>query len=259
MNCQSFENNLTDLARQVPLEATVMEEARTHLEACRACASRLDEQRALSGVLRELSLNLRAVSVADRVEQNLIEEFRRQKTAVPSVAAKGRRRWYALAAAAAVLLIVSGGIATRLNSTVDNPSIGSSTPLNVAPAGAPNPQELVAINPVTSVTADNTQPVSHRPVVRRRLRGGASRMVAAKPTPVAAPTVPTEVTTDFMTLGDISTASLQEGAQVFRVEMPRYAMARFGLPVNMERYDEKVKADVWVGMDGLARAIRFVQ
>ena len=44
-----------------------------------------------------------------------------------------------------------------------------------------------------------------------------------------------------------------------RVELPRYAMARFGLPVNMERYDERVKADVWLGADGLARAIRFVQ
>jgi hypothetical protein len=31
------------------------------------------------------------------------------------------------------------------------------------------------------------------------------------------------------------------------------------LPVNMERYNERVKADVLVSADGLARAIRFVQ
>jgi hypothetical protein len=62
-----------------------------------------------------------------------------------------------------------------------------------------------------------------------------------------------------MQLGDGSVGNLQEGAQVVRVEMPRYAMARFGLPVNMERYDERVKADIWLGADGLARAIRFVQ
>ena len=65
--------------------------------------------------------------------------------------------------------------------------------------------------------------------------------------------------TEFMQLGDVSVANFQEGAQVVRVEMPRYAMARFGLPVNMERYDERVKADVWLGADGVARAIRFVQ
>ncbi len=74
-----------------------------------------------------------------------------------------------------------------------------------------------------------------------------------------ASTAAVEVTTDFMQLGDVSVVNLQEGAQVVRVEMPRYAMARFGLPVNMERYDERVKADVWLGADGLARAIRFVQ
>ena len=68
-----------------------------------------------------------------------------------------------------------------------------------------------------------------------------------------------EVVSHFMPLGDTNPANIQEGAQVVRVELPRYAMARFGLPVNMERYDERVKADVWLGTDGLARAIRFVQ
>ena len=52
---------------------------------------------------------------------------------------------------------------------------------------------------------------------------------------------------------------MQEGGLVMRVEMSRYAMARFGFPVNVERYDERVKADVWIGIDGLAHAIRFVQ
>jgi hypothetical protein len=36
-------------------------------------------------------------------------------------------------------------------------------------------------------------------------------------------------------------------------------MLSMGLPVNMDRYSERVKADVLLGADGLARAIRFVQ
>jgi hypothetical protein len=36
-------------------------------------------------------------------------------------------------------------------------------------------------------------------------------------------------------------------------------MVNLGLPVNMDRYGERVKADVLMGSDGLARAIRFVQ
>ena len=44
-----------------------------------------------------------------------------------------------------------------------------------------------------------------------------------------------------------------------RVELPRSAMASFGVPVNMDRFGERVKADVFVSADGFARAIRFVQ
>lgn len=68
-----------------------------------------------------------------------------------------------------------------------------------------------------------------------------------------------EVTTEFLPLSYVSPASLQEGGQLVRVEVPRSTMVRFGLPVNMERYSERVKADVLVSADGLARAIRFVQ
>jgi len=70
-----------------------------------------------------------------------------------------------------------------------------------------------------------------------------------------------ESTTQFLSLSYISPVNLQDGGQLVRVELPRSAMARFGLPVNMERerYGERVKADVLVGADGLARAIRFVQ
>jgi hypothetical protein len=57
----------------------------------------------------------------------------------------------------------------------------------------------------------------------------------------------------------MNVASLQEGGQIVRVEVPRSALANFGLPVNMERSNERVKADVLYGVDGLAHAIRFVK
>jgi hypothetical protein len=42
------------------------------------------------------------------------------------------------------------------------------------------------------------------------------------------------------------------------VELPRSALLSFGLPVDPDRASERVKADVLVGGDGVARAIRFV-
>ena len=44
-----------------------------------------------------------------------------------------------------------------------------------------------------------------------------------------------------------------------RVRLPCSALVAFGLPMNVNRYDETVKADVFFGSDGMARAIRFVQ
>ena len=68
-----------------------------------------------------------------------------------------------------------------------------------------------------------------------------------------------EIATDFIPLSYMAAVNLQDGGQIMRVELPRSALAKFGLPVNMDRYNEKVKADVLLGVDGMAHAIRFVQ
>jgi hypothetical protein len=68
-----------------------------------------------------------------------------------------------------------------------------------------------------------------------------------------------EIVTDFMPLTYGAALSPNEGAQLVRVELPRSALVSLGLPVNVERANERVKADVLLGHDGLARAIRFVR
>jgi hypothetical protein len=67
-----------------------------------------------------------------------------------------------------------------------------------------------------------------------------------------------EIATDFIPLVHNQLAPAESGRLV-RVELPRSALARFGLPVNAERAGERVKADVLIGDDGIARAIRFVR
>ncbi len=68
-----------------------------------------------------------------------------------------------------------------------------------------------------------------------------------------------EIATDFLPLGDANNLATQDGGQLVRVELPRSALLTFGLPMNIERAAEPVKADVLVGQNGLARAIRFVR
>ncbi len=50
-----------------------------------------------------------------------------------------------------------------------------------------------------------------------------------------------------------------ESAQVMRVSMPRAALVSFGLPVDETRAFEMVRADIIVGQDMVARAIRIVR
>ena len=49
-----------------------------------------------------------------------------------------------------------------------------------------------------------------------------------------------------------------EPAQVVRIRLPRREMRRFGLPVTEEFERSPIEADVVIGPDGIARAVRFV-
>lgn len=261
MNCQTFENSLTDLARQHPLEATAQAEALEHGRSCSSCALRLDEQRALTVELRGLAAEMKTVQTPSHVESRLMEAFREGSR--PPQRNATTRAWYAVAAVAAVLLVVFGVVALRLSwtpqtsplalETVNHKPVKNDAPPPVSPEVRPIP-EPVPFKPVAA------HQHSSRRIARHRVKRPQNSSSTSESTTAAnANTAAAEVTTQFMQLGDVSMANLQEGAQLVRVEMPRYAMARFGLPVNMERYDERVKADVWLGADGLARAIRFVQ
>jgi hypothetical protein len=90
-----------------------------------------------------------------------------------------------------------------------------------------------------------TPPVAEVPVIRPVPR----KVVHRKP-------APREVTTEFYPL--IEDAPPFERGELLRVSVPALAMRGVGLPVSEERLTDMVQADVLVGEEGLARAIRFV-
>jgi predicted acyl esterase len=67
---------------------------------------------------------------------------------------------------------------------------------------------------------------------------------------------PREVVTEFFPLLDVALPF--ERGELLRVMVPASTMRKVGLPVNENRLGERVYADVLVGDEGLARAIRFV-
>jgi len=294
MNCESFENVVVDLARLTPLEASVRDAARAHCEVCDNCARRLTEEKILTGGLLALATEMKAAVVPDQVQKNLLSVWRKESVALqPERANPG---WRYLAVAAAILVAVALGIAGyHLNQTppvdsqvrslpaTEKPVAVSSTPPMMGISGyqmrqvppvdsqagsveTETPVEVASSPPIMDSADTSTRKQKPTPTLAknqrlRKFRPDVSAQSTFVSVVVGTVTDPeaAEVASPFMPLGDTNPANIQEGAQVVRVELPRYAMARFGLPVNMERYDERVKADVWLGADGLARAIRFVQ
>ncbi len=88
--------------------------------------------------------------------------------------------------------------------------------------------------------------------------GGSTWLVAMHPPGSSAPGVTREVATEFLplTYGHLPVTD----AYIVRLEVPRSALIQFGLagPELPVASGETVDADVLVGMDGIARAVRFV-
>src|ERR1700722_12476710 len=71
------------------------------------------------------------------------------------------------------------------------------------------------------------------------------------------PRAPQEVFTEFFPL--MEDPPPFERGELLRVSLPASAMRSVGLPVSEDRLTDTVQADVLVGQEGLARAIRFVR
>jgi hypothetical protein len=77
------------------------------------------------------------------------------------------------------------------------------------------------------------------------------------PPKVFHPQQPKEVVTEFYSLMDVQPQF--DGGSLLRVSLPASAMRTVGLPVSEDHQSDLVQADVLVGEEGLARAIRFVR
>ena len=267
MNCQKFETILIDLVRDQMMEASLREQALAHKNECEACASRLDLEQQLTIGLRGLAGEMKPLSAPARVEQHLLEAFREQNSLLPIASASGRGRYWLIAAAAAVLIVF--GIVT-VRWTLDRPSeITALDPIGLEGKGVATVSPIEVVQPTSEPAPKQTMditPPKRKPSARKSTKPASNQsaivakgMTGEISTNDIGNAEQGEVTTEFLPLSYVSPVNLQEGGQLVRVELPRTAMARLGLPINMERYGERVKADVLVSADGLARAIRFVQ
>jgi hypothetical protein len=200
-------------------------------------------------------------------EKTLKELFRRLKREderrAPSFAAsmaaarsrleaRGKSSWprRSLAVVAAIL-IASGFIVYR--AIQNGPQKNNSVITEKAPTPRPSAeykQEFVK---------ENLEPRrgSRAPRPLRRHRPQISQSIITDSMPVYEKRG--EYATDFIPLSYGGVQKPMESGEVVRLEMPRSALIAFGLPVNVEHADTPVKAELLLGEDGMARAIRFLR
>jgi hypothetical protein len=266
MNCSDVETTLVGMTRKEAIDPDLRNRALVHAQDCHHCSELLTAENQLSGWLDAVRTAMQADAASPAVEAALLKEFRAQSPASgnPASGIHVRNAWnlwrfaapkWVYAAAAAVLLaiglFVTIGLMKRDNS--DN-----NRALDVArPAGtnekvnektAQPPEKNAAVAGPKQVDKPSGQPRKRRP----------NRFYDAVGKNGAPDSRRNEIATDFLPVAGFNDPADLESGQILRVELPRSALLSFGLPVDPDRASERVKADVLVGGDGVARAIRFV-
>jgi hypothetical protein len=252
MNCQEFENLVLDLARANLLDAAMHEQSLVHTRVCERCAARLAEERALFAGVRTVVAALSAEEAPARLEKVLLDAFRTQSLspAPPTFVSmpgmnQSSKRWAAVAAGILVLLSVM--IIGWRSATSDKHQDNDQT-IVPAPTDTADPQ----VTPKISVQSqDDPKETAANPQGNQRKRKlrGANREKTDE----------TEVFTIFFILKEGEDLTALENLSLVRVELPGSAINEVGIPVVLQPPNSRIKADVVLGQDGLARAIRFVR
>lgn len=251
MNCQDFEITILGMARAQLLEASARRQTLAHIAGCAACADRLAEQQALTAAVTATAKSLRDEEASAHVEQTLRAAFRKQSK-VPTVFRSTpirTQQWskrMLIAVAAIVLLILLAGVIRQKGSGVPEKQMVEVRPSLAVPSDGLLKDDPGQKSPSTLVTPEIFRHVA------------SERRHARRPVPKAT-TELEEAITGFIALSNESQLVPLESGQVLRVELPTSTLISMGLPITAEDVSKPILADLLVGQDGMARAIRFVR
>jgi hypothetical protein len=252
MNCHDFEKLVISLARNSLLDAASREQSLIHTEVCERCAARLAEEQALLARMRAVAAEMAGEEPPARIDATLLAAFRAQTATTASstvILSPGRARhwlsWKFAAVAAGILILISTmAILWRsANSRKPQPEELVNTP---APGSAPGPQ---AAPLPTAPQEDRERMVVNRPDEQRKR--SPRRVLSEDPAEA-------EIATQFILLREGEDLTSMERLSLVRVELPGSAIKEVGIPIVLDLADTTVTADVLLGQDGLARAIRLV-
>lgn len=269
MNCQEFDQIVDELVSSRLKDAVLRERGLAHSAICPACRVRLANTQAVLGGLRSLASTTETSQAPTQTEAILLVAFRRQqemaassaqpKMATPSFSLNWLSRLpkWTYAVAAAGLIAVFGYGVSVWQSAKSAPQQVTLTPSPVYPSGFP--LRPIPIEEGPMATKKSEKPEIKQVVTRVRIKPIDDGSYVQATLGELIPIYKEEVATDFLPLTHEGDSQPMDSGQVIRVQVPRTAMASFGLPINIERANEPVKADLLLAEDGSARAIRFIR
>lgn len=257
MKCEDFAELAAELTDGRLQEVAVQQRLQAHAAVCLPCARSLAAQENLSQELRTYADWTAAETAAPRVKQELRTAFRAQlaanvtpgepvnvATVLPFVARKKQfvPRWLAAVAAGLAIVFMIGAL-----------WLGRTSELIV---------QDTAIVPPAAPLWTPSQPESNATVAAPETK---ARSVATTRQPIRRRSGQTnawqerETASDFVPLTLAADERALANGTLVRLEVPRARLVALGLPLPVESGREMVNAEVMVGDNGVAYAIRLVQ
>ncbi|HKQ79320.1 MAG TPA: hypothetical protein VJ810_36840 [Blastocatellia bacterium] len=249
MNCQEFERAVVGIDCSHLTGADAQASALTHAETCPQCAARLHRERRLTAGLQAFAVDEAAINAPERVRLALRAAFdERQGVAanrLSPLSFASRRLSWGLAAAAMLLISITiialwprdrGEKLGDAPPALPKPDISQDFP--GAPPTPPTLSPLLTIQP--------PPPRASRPTGGHIWRGARKieESVADK--------------AEIFPLTFVAKSETAEFVQTVRVEISRSTLLMMGLPINPDRGEGMIKADLIIGEDGVARAVRLL-
>jgi hypothetical protein len=279
MNCREHQSNLIELSRGGSVRTGGERELRDHAGRCPECARLLERQQKLSGAMHNLAAQAAAIlppeDLGKRVRAELDTFYqssearqRDRQIGIGGLHVRSSRRWIPVIGGAIAASVLAGWLllgrrAVEPGGKHDGPS--------AAAAPDSTQQETTAIRP--SAAGATIPAGAPEPAVARVVKTGGDRQTtrattagetraalpgAAPVTTAAAGATPGEASEPFIAIPYTEPIAPYERASVMRMDLPAAAVMAAGLPLETRDAGERVQADVLVGEDGRARAIRLL-
>lgn len=236
MNCREFERTIIDGNHL--MEASTEARLLAHAETCAQCSARLNREQRMTAALRAVAANDAAINAPERIKLALRRVFDEQAAAaLPPVLMRSARRKLLWGMTAAAMLLLSTIITALWLRTSDEK-------VDNTPSVLADPQK-----PPVAVAREQGSVGTHSATVART----SGKTIRRHKLPVK-----NEDAAGLLPLTFVARPGPTEFIQTVRVEISRAKLLSMGLPVNVDRGEGMVKAEIIIGEDGVARAVRIL-